>query len=84
MSRPLTTEQMVRKCFLEGVNYRITYGMNNPNATSSFNELGFLLLARAARRFVRMEQDAKCKKFLSDTEKRVRNKTCSKTTGKGV
>ncbi len=30
--------------------------------------------ARKARRFVKMEQDARCKKFVRDIEKRVRNK----------
>ena len=66
----LTVEQMVRKCFMEGLNYRLQYGLNNRNATTFCCAEVYRLLARAARRFCRMEERQKAEqshlKFLDE------------------
>jgi hypothetical protein len=56
------TEELVRKCFCSGLNYRIQFLSSNANATFALSQQEIMkMLSRAARRFVRMEQAQKAK-----------------------
>ena len=63
------TEELVRKVFCHCAVFREGYESKQLHITASFNDV-----ARLARRFVKIEQDMCCKKFLAEIEKRVRNK----------
>jgi len=55
------TEELVRKCFYSGLNYRISFHTYNPNSTFEYYGEIVKLLARASRKFVRLEQAEKNK-----------------------
>ncbi|MDD4862280.1 MAG: hypothetical protein PHI33_09220 [Smithellaceae bacterium] len=57
--KKITTEQLVRKCFYKGLNHRIQFFLANVNATTCCSSEVFPLIVRAARRFVRLEEQLK-------------------------
>ncbi|MFA5377463.1 MAG: hypothetical protein WC455_17055 [Dehalococcoidia bacterium] len=75
MSKPLTTEQIFRKCFGP-----------SPLRVLDYNEIEHRLIARAARRFCRMERKQIINRMLKASGKITRDEVtaCRKTTGKGT